>query len=58
MQELRSEYFERVVTSSMVWSQLTQISGSSLIHQHMVHYNYVSYKKEDDICRNKLMDII
>ena len=34
--------FGRVVTSPNVWSQLTQISENSAIHQHVVHYSSVS----------------
>ena len=44
--------FGRGVIPSMVWSQLTQLTGNSDIHHHVVPYNYISCWKEDDICRN------
>ena len=37
--------FEIDVIPSKVWSQLTEISGNSVIHPHVVHYNYVSFSK-------------
>ena len=39
--------FGRGVTPTKVWSQLTKFSGNSDIHQHVVHNNSVSYKKEN-----------
>ena len=50
--------FRRGVTPSTVWSQLTLITGNSVIHHHVVPYNSVSCWKEDDICKNILIDII
>ena len=48
----------RCINPFKVWSQLTWLSGNSVLHQHVVHYNSVSFYKEDAICRNTLMDII
>ena len=35
--------FGRGVTPSKIWIQLTQLSGNCVLHQHVVHYNSVSF---------------
>ena len=49
---------EDVLTPPMSGLSWQKISGNSIIHKHVVLYNSVSYKKEDNICKNILIDIL
>ena len=49
--------FVRGIIPSKVGIQLTQLTGNCVLHQHVVHYNYISCQKEDKICWNTWLDM-